>query len=116
MDDRTYITQMIEQYLEGLYRGDTEMLNVLFSAECVLKTPGVRRTMTAWLQDVATRSKPKDIGHSRQEGVIALDIEGDQAMAKVECSLPSGHFLDYLGFLREESGWKIVNKMYALKP
>lgn len=34
-------------------------------------------------------------------------------MVKVACPLPHGNFTDYLGFLKEDGVWKIVNKMYA---
>jgi len=30
--------------------------------------------------------------------------------SELNCPLPHGHFVDYLGFLREDGIWKIVNR------
>jgi len=46
--------------------------------------------------------------------VLSLDIEGDQAMAKVDVPLLAAHFIDFLGLLKEDGKWKIVNKMYTI--
>ena len=115
MSTEAELRAMIDQYFSGLHRGDVDSLSTLFHADCVLKAPGLRRGLTEWLANVSARPAPHATGHAWDYGIIRLELEGDQAMAKVSCPLPHGHFIDYLGFLREGGAWKIANKMYALK-
>jgi len=110
----TVIRSMVAAYFQGLHRGESDRLAPLFHRDCVLKTPGLRRDMATWLSDVASRPIPQLIGQPFDYRIIWLEIEGDQAMVKVHCPLPHGNFVDYLGFLKEDNVWKIVNKMYAV--
>lgn len=114
MSAESEIRAMVEKYFVGLHHGTADSLASLFHPDCVLKTPGSRRTREKWLADVSSRPVPHTTGHPWQYQIIWIEVEGQQAMAKVSCPLPHGRFIDYLGFLREEGAWKIVNKMYAL--
>lgn len=115
MTDETEIRAMVDEYFAGLHQGDATGLATLFDEDCVLKAPGLRRDRLTWLADVTNRPIPDVIGHGWNYKIIWLEIEGEQAMVKLNCPLPHGHFIDYLGFLKERGSWKIVNKMYALK-
>jgi len=46
--------------------------------------------------------------------IQSLEIIGDQAMAIVDAPLLAAHFIDFLGLLKENDQWKIVNKMYTI--
>ncbi|RLU02964.1 MAG: nuclear transport factor 2 family protein [Ketobacter sp.] len=111
--DEAFIREMLERYFQGLHQGDAGLLKPLFHSDCVLKAPGLRRSRDTWLADVLTRPVPAAQGHPWRYQVIWLEVLGEQAMAKVNCPLPHGHFMDYLGFLKEAGEWRIVNKMYA---
>jgi len=115
MNAETEIRAMVNDYFVGLHQGDAARLAALFHSDCVLKTPGQRRTQEQWLADVMARPVPCNTGHPWNYSIIRLEVDGDQAMVKVNCPLPHGGFVDYLGFLKEDGAWKIVNKMYALK-
>jgi len=115
MNDDAEIRAMVSAYFTGLHQGDAARLLNLFHDDCILKAPGLRRTLQKWISDVSSRPIPHSIGHPWNYQIIWIELEGDQAMVKLNCPLPHGHFVDYLGFLREEGSWKIVNKMYALK-
>lgn len=115
MSAKAQIRAMVDEYFAGLHQGDAARLTSLFHPDCVLKAPGLRRTRDQWLADVTSRPVPREIGHPWNYKIISLELEGDQAMVKVDCPLPHGHFLDYLGLLNEDGVWKIVNKMYAIK-
>ena len=41
--------------------------------------------------------------------IQSLEIVGDQAIAKVDAPLLAAHFIDFLGLLKEDGQWKIVN-------
>ena len=104
---------MVNEYFQGLHTGDAERLAPLFHQDCVLKAPDLRRTLDEWLTAVASRPVPAQNGHPEAYRILWVELAGDQAMIKVACPLPHGNFVDYLGFLKEDGVWKIVNKMYA---
>jgi len=115
-NDKTKVTSIIEGYFIGLHEGDVSRLKDLFHKDCVLKAPKLRRSLNEWLEDIATRPIPKDIGHAFEYKILKIDLEGDQAMVKLVCPLPQHRYLDYLGLLKENGVWKIVNKMYSIEP
>ncbi|MCP5162229.1 MAG: nuclear transport factor 2 family protein [Hahellaceae bacterium] len=104
---------MLHDYFNGLHYGDTDKLRRLFHPEVVLKTPGKRRTLEEWLSDVANRPIPSQQGHPFRYKIVSIEVIKDQAMAKVECPLFDYFYIDYLGFLEENSRWQIVSKMYT---
>ena len=113
MDDNKQIENIVTAYFQGLHQGDAKLLMTLFHPDCVLKAPGLRRELANWLEDVQLRPIPQQQGHLWSYQILTLEIEGEQAMVKVRCPLPHGDFVDYLGLLKENQQWLIVNKMYA---
>lgn len=107
------IRYMLEQYCQGLYEGDVTLLRPLFSADVVLKAPGIRRDLNTWLALVASRPKPAQLGHPYGFRILHIELRGEQAMAQVHCPLLGQVYHDYLGLLYEEGRWLIVSKMYA---
>lgn len=107
------ISNLIHQYFDGLHQGDCQKLRQIFHPDCVLKAPGVRRSLEQWFSLVNERAVPQQRGDSYHYRIIAIDVIGDQAMAKIFCPLLDRKYIDFLGFLREDQQWKIVNKMYA---
>lgn len=115
MSDEQQIRAIIADYFTGLHNGDAAQLAHLFHADCVLKAPQQRRSLQCWLTHVSQRPVPASAGHPWQYRILWLQIDGLQAMAKLDCPLPHGHFIDYLGLLLEQGRWLIVNKMYSVK-
>ena len=111
--DFDQVTGIINQYCEGLYLGDVNILNSIFHQDTWLKLPGKRRSLKAWLEDVKHRRAPKDLDQAYDFKILSVDIIKDQAMVKLECPLFDYHYIDFLGLLKEEGQWKIVNKMYT---
>lgn len=107
------VTQLIEQYFIGLHTGDVALLNSLFHDDAVLKAPGLRRSKSEWLNAVANRDIPQQLDHPFDYRILALDIVGSQAMVKVLCPLLGHRYVDFLGLLKEDGQWLLVNKMYA---
>lgn len=110
------IKALIQGYFDGLHHADVDKLNRIFAPDCVLKAPGIRRTKTEWLQLVKSRPVPAEQNAAYDYQILNIEILGDQAMVKVDVPLLGSHFVDYLGLLRENGEWLIVNKMYADKP
>ncbi len=112
-EDAQIIETLLHDYFDGLYEGDVTKLRNIFHDDAWLKGNNYRKSRDEWLAAVATRPIPKDEGMDYGFKVISLDIVDDQAMAKVDVPLLAAHFIDFLGLLKEDGTWKIVNKMYT---
>lgn len=44
--------------------------------------------------------------------IVSIEISGNMAVAKVDLEWPKIHYIDYLSFLKVDSEWKIVNKIW----
>lgn len=114
--DDELVKNLIETYFTGLHHGDSNKLAVIFHKDCVLKSPDLRRDLADWLQHVTNRQTPAQRGDDFAYEILSIDRLGEQAMAKVLCPLLGDTFIDYLGLLKENNQWLIVNKMYAKRP
>jgi len=112
-DDFALITGIVHKYFDGLYYGDVAMLRSIFHADAWLKAPGIRRSVKEWLTNVANRPIPKEQGKAYQFKLLSLDIVQDQAMVKIQCPLFDFNYIDFLGLLKENGRWLVVNKMYT---
>jgi hypothetical protein len=112
-DSLTQISNITQAYFEGLYFADVKKLKAIFSPDSVLKAPGIRRNLEEWLELVQQRAIPAEQGESFRYRILSIEQLGDQAMVKVYCPLLDNAYIDFLGLLREDDQWQIVNKMYA---
>ena len=108
------ITELLKSYFDGLYDGDVDKLRLIFHEDAWLKGNNYRKTRNEWLDAVASRPIPRDEGMEYNFNIQAIEIIGDQAMAKVDVPLLAAHFIDFLGLLKEDGQWKIVNKMFTI--
>ncbi len=115
-DDLQAVAAVIAKYADGLHHADVAALRGIFDEHARLQAPGLRRSREDWLAAVASRPIPAQRGDPYAYRVLAIDILGDQAMAKVDCPLLGRRYIDYLGLLKEDGRWCIVNKMYADHP
>ena len=112
--DHEAIARILNSYFDGLFEGDVGKLRSIFHADAWLKGNNYRKTLNEWLEAVANRPIPRDEGMEYNFSIQSLEIIGDQAMAKVDVPLLAAHFIDFLGLLKEDGQWKIVNKMYTI--
>lgn len=112
-EDFAVIMDLIERYFNGLHRADGAELQKIFHADCYLKAPGVRRSRDEWLTLVAQREVPEQRGDAYDYRIISIEVNNQQAMAKLAVPLLDVLYIDYLGLLKEHEQWLIVNKMYC---
>lgn len=112
-NDLSAIEAILQSYFDGLYYGNVAKLTSIFHPDAWLKSPGVRRSLTQWLADVATRATPSELNRPLEFKVLSIDLVQDQAMAKIHCPLFDFHYIDFLGLLKEQGKWQIVTKMYT---
>ncbi|PHZ86498.1 nuclear transport factor 2 family protein [Paremcibacter congregatus] len=111
--DFAAITAIIETYFMGLHHGDVPQLKSIFHQDTWLKAPGVRRSLKQWLEAVADRPVPAQQNRPFNFKILSIDVVQDQAMVKIHCPLFDYNYIDFLGLLKEQGQWLIVNKMYA---
>lgn len=111
--DFAAITTILHNYFDGLHHGDVAKLKSIFHPDAWLKAPGVRRSLTQWLNNVENRPIPAQLNKQFGFKILALDVVQDQAMAKISCPLFNFNYIDFLGLLKEEGQWRIVTKMYT---
>ncbi len=112
-DDHTAIHAVVHDYFDGLYQGDVEKLRRIFSEDAWLESPGSRKTRDDWLEAVASRPVPEKEGMEYGFSILSSEIVGDQAMVKAYAPLPAANYIDFLGLLKEDGRWRIVNKMFT---
>ena len=104
---------LVQEYFEGLYHAEVARLRAIFHPDAFLKAPGLRRSLDQWLDAVANRPVPALQGQPYTFKLLSIEIINDQAMVKLECPLFEHFYLDFLGLLKENGRWLIVNKMYT---
>ena len=112
--DYDAIIGLMHDYFDGLYEGGVKKLRDIFHSDTWLKGNNYRKTLDEWLEVVANRPIPRDEGMDYNFNIQSLEVIGDQAMAKVDVPLLAAHFIDFLGLLKENGEWKIVNKMFTI--
>ncbi len=112
-NDLDVITALEQDYFEGLHHADINKLQRIFHPDAYLKAPGIRRSVTQWLHLVSQREVPAQQGAACDYRLLSVDIVSEQAMVKLLCPLLGRTYIDFLGLLKENGQWLVVNKMYA---
>ncbi len=105
-------------YLNGLYEGDVAKLEHAFHPTSALTTALEDGTIKIvprdeWLTAVRERPSPKAAGMVRGDHVLTIDLVGPTlALVKVKCQMPPRYFTDLLSFLKVDSKWQIVQKVF----
>lgn len=112
------IEATVRTYLDGLYEGDGAKIAAAFHPVSHLYSVAKDGTVAdlpraQWLEAMATRQKPSEMGFQREDRIVAIDMAGeDAACVKVNCAIPPRYFTDYLLLLKTGEGWKIVAKSF----
>lgn len=107
------VMSLVKDYFDGLYFADVDKLRSIFHDDAFLKAPGLRRSLNEWLTAVSHRPVPAVEGLPYDFKLLSIEVVQDQAMVKLDCPLFEHAYLDYLGLLKEDGHWLIVNKMYT---
>ena len=111
----------ITDYFDALYHCDTDLLEKVFHAKAVYatadETPLLHRTMAEYVPLVAARQSPASRGEPRRDAIDEIQFAGDNtAFARVRCSIGANDFTDFLTFVREDGDWKIMAKIFQIRP
>lgn len=111
------LKQVLKIYFDGLYWGDIRRLTNVFHAKaqyiCATNGELTHMAMAQYFSLVATRVSPAEANHQRTDQIISLDFAGDHtAFAKVQCSIQTKAFIDYLSFIFIDNQWQIIAKVF----
>jgi len=111
------ITDLLQDYFDGLYNGDLDKFGRLFHPNSHLYlTDGATVTDLSrdrYFEMIAARRSPRDQGLRRHDRILSIHKAGpDTALATVNCAMPPKYFTDYLTLLRTTDGWQIISKTF----
>ena len=111
------LKQVLKSYFDGLYWGDVRRLNNVFHAKaqyaCATNGELTHMGMKQYFSLIATRVSPAAANHQRTDKIISLDFAGNHtAFAKVQCSIQTKAFIDYLSLIFINNQWQIIAKVF----
>lgn len=120
-NDLAGVQACIQAYLDGLYKGDTELLfKTAFHPDARMNAADVggeriHWTMAEFEKVILERGSPEAAGFPRKERIVSIDFAGaDTANVKVEVLVGKRDFTDFLACIRIDGEWKIIAKTYCL--
>jgi hypothetical protein len=114
------VTAVLDDYFEGLYRSDSEILMRVFhpSALYACATNGTLLTlrMDEYFPIVDKRPSPASRGDPRFDRIVAIEFAGPvTALARVECSILPKRFIDLLTLIHVDGRWQVISKVFHYK-
>ncbi|MFI8123753.1 nuclear transport factor 2 family protein [Acinetobacter sp. ABJ-A23_2] len=111
------IQQQLEQYFDGLYFCDVQLLNNIFHSDAiyinVTEQPVLRLSMAEYFPIVASRISPASKRQTRQDKISSINLVHERlALVHVECVIHPKYFYDALTFVFEDGKWKIISKVF----
>ncbi len=107
------IKTCINNYLEGITKGDTARLNRAFHPNALLKTVN---SNSGKIQDFAVKNfiaKTPAGGLPATPTILNYAYAGVSASAAVELSAPEFKYIDLLSMLKLNGEWKIVARVFS---
>ena len=111
------VIAVLQNYFEGLYRGDTMILRQVFHPAAIYAcaTGGelLRLAMDEYFPVVEKRPSPASLGQARTDRILSIDFIGPvTALARVECSILPRLFTDSLTLVLVDGRWQIISKVF----
>ncbi len=110
----------VQLYFDSLYYCDTEMLNRVFHESSSL-FDGDNGTLfvesiESFSNDVGGRTSPASKNQEREDEILSVDfLSPVSATVKIRLRAHENVFVDHLGFVKTEDGWRIVSKIWHLE-
>lgn len=119
-EDVSALLAAVRTYLDGLYFADAARLGRVLHPEARYLSAASGRLeqldVPTYLERVRGRVAPARSGAPRHDRILALDLAGPRtALVKLECAVPPRHFTDYLSFIKDEGGWRIIAKVFEAR-
>jgi hypothetical protein len=116
-EDATAIHLVIETYFTGIFYGDTDKLRSAFHPQAVLfgdiNEKFYFKSLNEYLDGVANRKNPNALGEEFRMKVLAIEITGNIAIAKLNVPMFEFNYYDYLHLVKNEGQWAIAGKLFT---
>lgn len=110
--DYARVEQAVSYYLDGGTNNDFATLKKAFHETATMKyIGGDGYTEVNALEFFGKVMKPGPKSN-RKTRVVAIDVSGHAATAKLEIEYPTFTFVDYMTLLKIDGEWKIVSKVF----
>jgi len=111
------VTNTISIYFDGLYNSDTSMLADVFHPQahyvCATDDTILHLNMGKYFPIVDKRPSPASRGEKRNDRILSVEFAGPvTAYARVECSIDTKFFTDFLTLIFVEDKWQIISKVF----
>jgi hypothetical protein len=117
MSTHTHIQALVEQYFQGVYHGNTELLSQLFDPGAqvygVIDGKPYHKTAADYISGVGNRQSPAELGEPYRMQLLAVEVLGDIANVRLHSPMLGFDYQLYLSFALRPEGWKIVNKTFT---
>ncbi|WP_422080134.1 nuclear transport factor 2 family protein [Ulvibacterium sp.] len=115
--DYAMVEHTINAYLEGDTHKDFETLKTAFHSDATMKYVSSKSGYQEYnALEVFAAEKGREPEKNRSNSIAYISITGKAAHAKLEITYPKRVMVDYVNLLKIEGEWKIVNKIFSLKP
>lgn len=116
----TSLVNAVQIYFDALYFCDTEKLNNVFHQSASLFDADngnlFVESIASFSDDVGGRTSPASKSQNREDEILMIDwLSPISAVVKVRLRAHENVFVDHLGFLKSDSGWQIVSKIWHLE-
>jgi len=116
----TSLVNAVQIYFDALYFCDTEKLNSVFHQSASLFDADngnlFVEPIASFSDDVGTRTSPSSKSQVREDEILMIDwLSPISAVVKVRLRAHENVFVDHLGFIKSDDGWKIVSKIWHLE-
>lgn len=110
----------VQCYFDALYHCDTNLLNKVFHPSSSLFDADngslFVEPIKCFAEDVGGRVSPASKGQNREDEILSVDfLSPVSATVKIRLRAHENVFVDHLGFLLTENGWRIVSKIWHLE-
>lgn len=111
------ILALLQAYFDSLFTGDVAGLRGVFHPQAALfgevKGAPYYRTLDDYLDAVGKRQSPQALGEPFRMQVLAVDVQGPVANARVSCPMLGFDYVDFLNLVRLDGQWRIANKTFT---
>lgn len=111
--DEAQVKDCLNNYLDGVTKGNSEMLTKAFHSSAMLRTINASTGKMVEFPVATFISKTPQGGVQAKPKIISYSIIGQAAVAAVELSFADFKYVDYLSLLKFGSDWKIVCRVFS---
>ena len=120
MNNEQQIRAVIQTYFDCMYESSAEKTHAAFHPAAKITGYLQGRLAQMSVDEFAgfvagQQPSAKEKGEPARLDVIALDISGDTAVARVRDDYLGLTFLDTLSFIRADDRWQIYNKLFHVE-